>query len=140
MKKSAIVLFLAAFLSVSALAQNVQEGVNNLYAQRFQSAQSTFEKILATNPNNIEASYWLGQTYIAQKNIAGAQAVYQKAAASSNNAPLILVGLGQIALVQGRASEARQQFEAAINASRGKKGNDPAILNAVGRANVESYT
>ncbi|MFL5741774.1 MAG: tetratricopeptide repeat protein [Flavisolibacter sp.] len=140
MKKSAIVLFLAAFLSVSALAQNVQEGVNNLYAQRYQSAQSTFEKILATNPNNIEASYWLGQTYIAQKNIAGAQALYQKAATSSNNAPLILVGLGQIALLQGRAAEAHQQFEAAINASRGKKGNDPSILNAVGRANVESYT
>src|SRR3954469_3279180 len=125
MKKSAIVLFLAAFLSVSALAQNVQKGVNNLYAQRYQSAQSTFEKLLAANPNNIEASYWLGQTYIAQKDIANAKSVYQKAATSSNNAPLIVVGQGEIDLLEGRTADARQKFETALNASRGKKGNDP---------------
>ena len=56
MKKSAIALFFAAFLSLSALAQSVQEGINYIYAQRFQSAKSTFEKLLAANPNNIEAN------------------------------------------------------------------------------------
>ena len=140
MKKSAVVLFFAAFLSITALAQNVQEGISNLYAQRFQSARSTFEKLLATNPNNIEATYWLGQTYLAEKNINAARSLYEKAAASSNNAPLIQVGLGQIALLDGKAADARSKFESAIAASKGKKGNDPAILNAVGRANVESYS
>src|SRR4051812_30887229 len=139
MKKSAVVLFFAAFLSITALAQNVQEGISNLYAQRFQSARSTFEKLLANNPNNIEATYWLGQTYLAEKNINAARSLYEKAAASSNNAPLIQVGLGQIALLDGKAADARSKFESAIAASKGKKGNDPVILNAVGRANVESY-
>jgi tetratricopeptide (TPR) repeat protein len=140
MKKSAIVLFFAAFLSITALAQSVQEGVNHLYAQRLQSAKSTFEKLLAANPNNIDASYWLGQTLIAQKDIAGAKAVYDKAAATSNNAPLILVGQGHVALLEGKAAEGRQKFEAAISASRGKKGNDPNVLNAIGRANVDANT
>jgi len=140
MKKSAIILVFAAFLSITALGQSIQEGVNSLYAQRLQSARSTFEKILAANPNNIEANYWLGQTYLAQKNIPGAKSVYEKAAATSNNAPMIQVGLGQVALMEGRSAEARQLFESALNASRGKKGNDPMVLNAVGRANVESYS
>lgn len=139
MKKSALMLF-AFFLSMAAIAQNVPEGVNHLYAQRYASAQSTFEKLLAANPNNIEANYWLGQTFIAQKNIAAAKSLYEKAAAASNNAPLLVVGQGHIALLEGRSAEARQFFENAINASRGRKGNDANILNAVGRANVDAYT
>lgn len=140
MKKPAIVMLFAVFLSITALAQSVQDGINNLYAQRYQSARTNFEKLVAANPNNIEANYWLGQTYIAQKNIAGAKSVYEKAAAASNNAPLLMVGLGHVALLEGHQPEARQQFEAAIAATRGKKGNDPNILNAVGRANVDAYT
>ena len=65
--KSAIALLFAAFLSISAFAQNVQEGVSNVYAERYQSARTIFEKLLSANPNNIEATYWLGQTLIAQE-------------------------------------------------------------------------
>lgn len=140
MKKTAIGLFFAAFLSLSALAQSVQEGINHMYAQRFQSARSTFEKLLASNPNNIEATYWLGQTFIAQKNISAARSLYEKAVMSTQNAPLIMVGLGHVELLEGKLGEARSHFETAINASRGKKGNDPVILNAVGRANVSAFT
>jgi tetratricopeptide (TPR) repeat protein len=140
MKKSAIVVFFTAFMSIAALAQNVQEGLNNLYAQRFQSAKSSFEKQIASNPNNIEAIYWLGQTYLLQGNTAGARSLYEKALGTSNNAPLIVAGMGHVLLLEGKSAEARQQFEAAVNASRGKKGGDPVVLNAVGRANVESYT
>lgn len=137
MKKSAIVLF-TAFLSFSAFAQNVQEGVNHLYAERYQSAKSVFEKLVAANPNNIEANYWLGQTYIRSKDSAAAAALFQKLNASNGNAPLVLVGMGQIELMQGKTAEARQHFETAISLSRGKKGNDANILIAIGRANTDA--
>jgi Flp pilus assembly protein TadD len=140
MKKSAIAFLFAAFLSVSAWAQSVQEGINNLNAERYQSAKSVFEKLLASNPNNIEATYWLGQTYLEQDDIAGASGVYQKALAASGNAPLLLAGMGEVELRQGKTAEARQHFDQAIAASKGKKGNDPNVLTAVGRANVNSYT
>src|SRR5215204_4421112 len=140
MKKPAIVLFFAAFLSITALAQNVQEGVNNLYAHRYQSAKSIFEKLLAANPNNIEATYWLGQTYLDQDNIAAAKSVYEKALASNGNAPLMLVGMGHVELLEGNQAGAQQRFEQAITASRGRKGNDPVVLTAIGRANVNAYT
>ena len=140
MKKSAIVLFFSALVSAAAIGQNIQQGVSDLYAERYQSAKSTFEKLLAANPNNIEANYWLGQVYIANGDVNGAKAVYDKALAASNNAPLILVGEGQIEALQNKQAEAKQHFDAAISASHGKKGNDPNVLNAIGRAIVESYS
>ena len=64
MKKSGIVLSLVLFSTLSAFAQSIQEGVNHLYAERYASAKSTFEKMAASNPKNNEATYWLGQTHI----------------------------------------------------------------------------
>ena len=138
MKKSAIVLFFSALLTISAFAQSVQDGVGHLYAERYASAKGVFEKMVAANPNNLEAVYWLGQTYIAQDNAAGARQVYEKALASNGNAPMVLVGMGHVELLEGKKNEARQRFESAISLSRGKKGNDAAVLNAIGRANVDA--
>jgi tetratricopeptide (TPR) repeat protein len=140
MKKSAIVLFFAAFLSVSAFAQSVQDGVNHLYAQRYQSAKEVFDKLLAANPNNMEAVYWAGQSLLDQDDVAGAKAIYEKALAANGNAPWALVGMGHVELLEGKANEARQRFETAISLSKGKKANDPNILTAVGRANSDAFT
>jgi tetratricopeptide (TPR) repeat protein len=138
MKKSAIVLLLAVFFSLAAGAQSVQEGINHLYADRTASAKSTFERILAANPNNIEAIYWLGQTQLQLNQPAEARNVYQKALSTNGNAPLLLAGMGHVLLTEGKAAEARQHFEQAISLSRGKKGDDPTVLNAIGRANVQA--
>ncbi len=140
MKKTAILLFFAAFLSFTALAQSIPEGVNHFYAQRYQSAKSTFEKLLAANPNNLDATYWLGQVLIEQDNLAAAKSLYEKALMTNGNAPLLMVGMGSVELLEGKKTEARARFENAINASKGRKGNDPDILNAVGRANVMAYS
>ena len=140
MKKISITFLVAGLLFVSAIqAQSIQDGVKDLYAERYKSAKATFEKLLAANPNNIDANYWLGQAYIEMDDIAGAKNIYNKALLSSANAPLLIVGMGQIELKENKLSEARQRFEAAITMTRGKKGDDPAILNAVGRAITNSY-
>lgn len=138
MKKSLSLAVLSLLLTFSVFAQSIQEGVNHLYAERYTSAKATFDKMLAANPNNIEAIYWLGQTHIAAGNTAAARQVYSKAFASNGSAPLIMVGLGHVELTEGKTTEARQRFESAITASRGKKGDDPNVLNAIGRANVET--
>jgi tetratricopeptide (TPR) repeat protein len=140
MKKISITLMVAGLLLVHALhAQSLQEGVNDIYAERYKSAKATFEKLIAANPNNIDATYWLGQTYIAMGDIAGAKGVYDKALLASANAPLVIVGMGHVELNEKKVSEARQRFEAAITMTRGKKGDDPVILNAVGRAITNTY-
>ncbi len=121
--------------ATSAFAQNVDQGKKFFYYERYKSAKDAFEKVLATSPNDVNATYWLGQTLYEMKDTAGARALYQKALAANGNAPLLLAGVGQMELLDGKKDEARQRFETAISLSKGK---DVAVLNAVGRANTEA--
>jgi tetratricopeptide (TPR) repeat protein len=116
-------------------AQSVDDGKKFLYYERFKSAKETFEKVLQKEPNNVDAIYWLGQTLLNMKDTAGAKDLYQKSLASNNNAPMLLVGNGEIMLMEGKKDEARQQFETAINMTKGK---DVDVLNAIGLANVDA--
>ncbi len=144
MKKTTITFLVSALLIISGLqAQTVQDGKNHLFAQRYNSAVSTFEKMLATNPNNIEAIYWLGQTYLESEEIMAARIattrqLYEKAMQSTNSAPLVIVGMGHLDLLANKASDARQKFETALTMTRTKKGDNLDIVNAVGRANTEA--
>lgn len=139
MKKTSILFLIAALLSITGLkAQTLQEGINHLYADRFKSAQTVFEKLIATNPNNMEAIYWLGQTYFDDDNNVAARQLYEKTLQTNGNAPLIMVGLGHANLLDKKTSEARQLFEAALVATHTRKGDDPMILYAIGRANVDA--
>lgn len=144
MKKTTITFLVSALLIISGLqAQTVQDGKNHLFAQRYNSAVSTFEKMLATNPNNIEAIYWLGQTYLESEEIMAARIattrqLYEKAMQSTNSAPLVIVGMGHLDLLANKASDARQKFETALTMTRTKKGDNIDIVNAVGRANTEA--
>src|SRR5678815_5963894 len=90
------------------------------------------------SPNNLEALYWWGQTYIEMEDLKSARDLYSKTLQANGNAPLILVGMGHVNLIDGKKDEARQMFETAINLSTGKKGVDVGILNAIGRANVDA--
>jgi tetratricopeptide (TPR) repeat protein len=116
-------------------AQSVEQGRKFFYYERYKSARENFEKVLAGNPNNIEATYWLGQTMLEQKDSTAAKNLYQKALQQNGNAPLILVGMGEIELREGKTNDARQRFETAISLTKGK---DIEVFNAIGRANVNA--
>lgn len=137
MMKRVLSLIVSAVITGQMLfAQSVEEGRKYLYYERYNSAKETFEKLLAQNPNNIEATYWLGQTLLEDPNVRDsslAKDVYQKALANNGNAPLLLAGIGQIELMEGKTSDARQRFETAISET---KGRNIDVLNAVARANV----
>ena len=137
MKKTLFTLC-TAFMFANLNAQTVQEGVNHLYADRFKNAEQTFQKLLAANPNNADATYWLGQTYLDGDDNDAARQLYDKALSTNGNNPLIMVGKGHVALLDKKMDEARQLFESALTVSRTKKGDDPAVLNAIGRANVDA--
>ncbi len=138
MKKTFLTLSAAIVLAKFAGAQTVQEGINHLYADRFKNAEQTFQKMLAANPNVSDATYWLGQTYLDMDDNETARQVYDKALAANGNNPLIMVGKGHVLLLDKKKDEARQLFESAVTISATKKGNDPNILNAIGRANIDA--
>lgn len=133
MKKFSLSL-VALTMSISlAFAQNIEQGRKFFYYERYKSAKETFDKVLASNPNNIDAIYWLGQTLIEQKDSVAAKALYQRAMTTNSNPPLLLVGMGHIELLEGKTNDARQRFEAALSLTKSK---DIQVLNAIGRANA----
>ncbi|MBS1668148.1 MAG: hypothetical protein JST58_12290 [Bacteroidetes bacterium] len=142
MKKVRICLLASVVFAGNVLiAQTVEQGQKFLYYERYKSAKETFEKVLASNPNNIDATYWLGQTFLTASSGSGvrdsvaAKALYQKALQTNGSAPLLLVGMGNIELREGKAADAKQRFETAISLSKGK---DVEVFNAIGEANADS--
>ena len=93
------------FLGNTLFAQSIDEGKKFLDYERYTSAQNVFSKLVAANPNDIEAVYWLGQTYIKNgdnPDTAAAKALYQKALQANPNTPLLMVGMGEIDLMEGQ--------------------------------------
>ncbi|HTE25934.1 tetratricopeptide repeat protein [Flavitalea sp.] len=139
MKRSLSLVVAFALIGNVLFAQTVEQGKKFLYYERFKSAKETFDKVLASNPNNLEAVYWLGQTLLDKKNAlrdtVAAKALYQKYLTQNGNAPLLLAGMGQLELMEGKTNEARQRFETALNLTKNKEVD---VINAVANANVDA--
>lgn len=136
--KSGLLFFSAVFLFGSLKAQTLEEGKKFLYYERHTSARNAFEKLVAANPNNLEAVYWLGQAMIVsddKPDLPGAIELYRKTLMNNPNTPLLLAGMGHTQLMEGKTAEARQAFETAFTLSQGK---NVAVLNAIGFANVNA--
>lgn len=120
-------------------AQSISDGLKFFNYERWQSAEGVFQKLLDANPNNTEAAYWLGQTYLQDQDIVDtvkAKNLYQKTLQANPNNALLMIGIGQVELREGNKADARNRFETAINLT--KKKELPDVLIAVGRANVEA--
>lgn len=135
MKRSLSLFFTAIVLTSVAAAQTLEDGKKFMYYERFKSAKEVFEKLVAAKPSDADAAYWLGQAYLGLEDVASAKKTYQTAMASNATAPMLLAGMGQIQLIEGDATGARNNFEMAVNNSKSK---DIDVLHAVGRANVNT--
>jgi tetratricopeptide (TPR) repeat protein len=141
MQKIKQVGFLLSFIVFgnALFAQSIGDGKRFLDYERFTSAKNVFSKLVAANPNDIDAVYWLGQTYIKNDenpDTAAAQTLYQKTLQANPNQPLLMVGVGEIDLMQDKKPDARNLFESAISLT--KKKDLPVILLAIGSANVDT--
>src|SRR5664279_1475802 len=126
------------FMGNVLFAQSIDEGKKFLDYERYTSAKDAFSKLVTADPKNIEAVYWLGQTYLQNADnpdTAAAKALYQKTLQANPNEPLLIIGIGEIELMEGKKEDARNKFEAAISIP--KKRDLPPVLIAVGRANIE---
>ncbi len=137
MRKIGLFVIAALMTSQALMAQSLADGLKFYYYERWVSAKSVFEKLVATNPADVDATYWLGQVLLRKNKIADAKALYQKTLQANPNAALLMVGMGQVAMIEGASMDmVKNQFEAALNLTKNKKGNDPKILLAIGRANA----
>jgi len=137
--KCGLLILTALFHSAAMKAQTIEEGKRFMYYERYQSAKAVFQKLIAANPNNAEAIYWLGiaietQGEFVPKALEEAKELYRKALAANPNNPLLIVGMGDIELRENKLQDARNRFETALSLTQNK---DLEVLLAVGRANSD---
>ena len=148
--KKFLLLLMACVVMHSAMFAQYAEGIRLLNYEKNKSARETFQKLVDASPQDPQANYWLGQALLAtdggepsKEQIASAKALYQKALGSIGSDPWLVTGMGHIELLErGDINSAKQKFEQAITASTETKGKNkgkanPAILNAIGRANAK---
>ncbi len=140
MKKTILSFACIVLATAFVQAQSVDDGIKFLYYGKDKSAKDALQNVVNKNPKDGRAIYWLGQALLAPGNedIAGAKTLYQNALSSGVNDPYILVGMGELDLIQNNdVNAAKQKFEQAITASKNKKGQENVeILDAIGRANA----
>lgn len=137
MKKIGIFVFL--ILMTGGLFAQMDEGMKMLNYERFQSAANIFKSVLDKDAKNTEAAYWLGQTFIQNtENVdtAAVKSLYQKTLQENPNDPLLMVGVGEVELLEGKTTDAKNHFDAALALVK-KKGTVPVLL-AIGRANIDT--
>jgi len=143
MRKTILTLLAVAFATSFAISQTVDDGIKFLYYLRVKSAAQALEKVVASNPKDARSIYWLGQAYLKVYSLADnkdylekTKDLYQKALNDGVNDAWIWVGMGHVQTLENNdINSAKQKFEQAITATKGKKGVENwEILNAIGRA------
>ncbi len=132
--KTLLLAMVAILFAGSVFAQSIDEGKKFLYYERYKSAKDIFQKLSAANPADETAAYYLGQAMIGLEDIEGAKALYQQKLSAAPNSPLILAGMGNVELLEGKTADARNRFETAISLAGGKRID---VLNAVGAPNSD---
>jgi tetratricopeptide (TPR) repeat protein len=118
-------------------AQSVDDGVQQMYYQRYQSAENTFHRILQQDPNNASAWYYLEKDYLLENKLDKASDSIQLAPANVKDDPWYKVAYGTVLLQEGKKDEASNYFNDAIKDTREK---DAGILSSVADANIHSKT
>jgi tetratricopeptide (TPR) repeat protein len=147
--KKTVSLMLTAMLAAQCLMAQLPDGIKFLNYDKLKSAKEAFQKAYDANPKDGQNVYWLGQALMAtdggdptKEQVATAKALYQKSLGELGSDPWLLVGMGHVGILTGEdMNSVKQKFEQAITATTETKGKNkgkpnPAILNAIGRANA----
>ncbi|WP_295124685.1 hypothetical protein [uncultured Chitinophaga sp.] len=133
MKRKSLTIALLA-LATGVMAQSVDDGLKHLYYGKYQSAKQDFEKVVAAKATDDRGYYYLGLAELGLENEIAAAATFQKGLQAVPTSPLLTVGAGRIDLLKGDAAAAKQKFETATAATKGKNGE---VARAIADANTE---
>lgn len=140
MKKQIIFLTLSLFVG-TAFSQSIDEGKKMMYYERWNSAEDNFKKLIASDPGNREAYYWLTKVLIEKDNLPEARKTQQQLqswlAANPKQDPLPLnkVSAAELLLQEKKLPEAKAAFEQVLKETKYKK---PEVLIAVSRAFLDA--
>jgi tetratricopeptide (TPR) repeat protein len=129
------IIITTVFLSATALLHAQADGNQQLYYERFTSAENTFHQVLQQQPDNAQA--WLGLTkaYIGQTEFQKAADSLLAAPASVKSTPFYQAAYGTALLQLGKKDSAQIFFNQALKETRQR---DAAILAAVASAHINA--
>lgn len=132
--KRLIALITGSFLMGSSMAQSVKEGEQFITMERYQSAAGIFQQVI--DKGSTDADAWLGLTraYLFNGDSAAAAASFSRLPAAIADKPAALVAHGGILLSQGNITDAQQEFEKAITATKEK---DAELLGKIADWHIE---
>lgn len=116
-------------------AQSLEQGIEQMNDERYQSAENTFHQVLQQNPDNSSAWYYLVKDYLNEDKLNKASDTIQLASANVKNDAWYKVAIGSVLLQQGKKDEASNYFNDAIKSTKEK---DAGILAAVADAQINS--
>ncbi|HEY0611775.1 MAG TPA: tetratricopeptide repeat protein, partial [Chitinophaga sp.] len=131
-RRKSLIVALLCVATNGVMAQSVEDGLKDLYYGKYQSAKQTFEKAIASKPDD-RAYYYLGIAELSLENKDAAAAAFQKGLTAVPTSPLLQAALGRIDLINGNAAAAKQKFDAANTAAEGRNGD---VARAIADANT----
>ena len=123
--------FLAGALALKA--QTLEQGKQQLYYERYRSAENTFQQVVKQHADNAEAWFGLTKAYLLQGQTAAAAAALETAPQGVRTEPFFEAALGAVNLQQGKTAEALAAFGQALAQTKEK---NPAVLAAVADAEL----
>lgn len=102
-----------ACLAFSGAQAQLKEAIELTDKEQFEKAASAFKRIVAAQPNQGEAWFYMGENYFANDRADSAEAAYRKGIEVNPSFPLNHAGLGKVLREQGKTAEAQLQFDKA---------------------------
>jgi tetratricopeptide (TPR) repeat protein len=100
----------ATFLSLTSIAQTLQDIIKKTDNENFDAAAVNYRALIAKEPTKGENYFYYGENFFKSDDVDSANICYQKGVDVNATSPLNYVGLGKVFLFKGNVADAKAQF------------------------------
>lgn len=131
--RSIFFLFVLASVNIVGRGQSSELGNQQLYYERYQSAEATFHMVLRSDPSDAFAWHGLTLAYLHQGKVDKSEDSIKQAPETVQQSPYYKVAYASVLLMLGRKEEASGFFNDVLKETKEK---NPAILSAVASSHI----
>lgn len=133
--KRFVLVALTVISSIGAFAQTLQDAQNEMVNENYFKAKSILNKIIKDASASIaDARYYLGNAYAKNDELDSARVFYKQVFNPDNRTPLGYVALGRLALLDKNKTEAKTNFDRALQLTKMK---NASVYYEIGMAYAE---
>ncbi len=129
MKKQLILLAAAVLFVLPGFAQSLQDAIKLTQSERFEDASAAFKSLIKTDSKG-DAFFYYADNFIKWEEIDSAKIILNQGMQAHPTNPLLMAGLGKVALYEGKPAEATPRFQKAIEAVKAEAKTMPKDVQA----------